>query len=483
MRKIKILSICIIAIMLLVAICPIVSNADTTTVEFEDSELAQKFATKYNCSIEGKKVTVDDITKFTSVQFVGLEGLSTCTSLVGLEKFTNLTYLNISGGKFTDLTPIGNLTKLNHLIINSSKANSIDPILELENLQTLDLSNNNLTSIKGIEKLKNLEHLNIGNGNGTTDESVMDKNQINKISDISGIEKLTKLKSFIATNMIINQKVSVDSSKKEVTVDLPGLVIAAKTQGSMVYTSKPLEVENGTLSSDSKKITMSVEDLKAGKVKVTIVGSDDSAKTAAGTVVKFEYVEAEGFKVVSVTKTPDTATDGKVKVTITVNKELDPDKIPEGWTLGDDKKSISKEFDKNGKEDVVLTDKDGNTIKQTVEVSNIKDKDGEEFKVINKTEEDQGNGKIKITITVNKELDPNNLPSGWTLGEDGKSIWKVMNKGVIEELTLVAKDGSKINYTVGTIIQAGVNNTILIVIAAIAIVGTVVFVKSRKVLK
>lgn len=112
--------------------------------------------------------------------------------------------------------------------------------------------------------------------------------------------------------------------------------------------------------------------------------------------------------------------------------------------------------------------------------------------MIDKKDEDLGDGKVKVTITVNKELDPDKLPEGWTLGEDGKLIWKVMDEGATEEITLVAKDGSTIKYTVtvgdkttapGTIPQTGVRNTIIVVVAAIAIIAIVVFVRSRKMLK
>ena len=56
----------------------------------------------------------------------------------------------------------------------------------------------------------------------------------------------------------------------------------------------------------------------------------------------------------------------KVKVTITANKELDPDKTPDGWTLGEDRKTLTKDFDKNGKEDVRIVAKDGSTLTYTV---------------------------------------------------------------------------------------------------------------------
>lgn len=123
----------------------------------------------------------------------------------------------------------------------------------------------------------------------------------------------------------------------------------------------------------------------------------------------------------------------------------------------------------------------------------------EDFKVIEQKDEKQDDGKIKVTVIVNKELDKDKLPNGWTLSEDGKSITKIMNKGEKEEIELVAKDGSKIKYTVvaGATLNdsdekkdttvaptkhpnTGTKNTLLIVIVGIAIFGIIAFSKYIK---
>ena len=640
MKKTKVLSICIITIMLLVSICPIISNAaEPVKITFKDSQLAEnvenELKTRYSSQADsvsrvGLELTLDQslINNVTEL-YVGnnTQTDSHITDLTGLEKFTNLQTLSINNGHYTDLTPIIGLTKLEKLSMSAStKLSSIENLGKLTSLKELAISNCNLKSLKGLEKLTNLEVLLMSN-----EAQNVAMKDINSITDFSPIQNLTKLKILnisnyndeIAGNKLENldvfknltsletlearfcgiRDISALSNMKnlktfrgdanriesienlsfnnietfwltwqnikkfiklsdyntnEITVDLPQIFAATRTQGSLIYTGSDFTVENGTVSSDYKKITAKVADIKAGNVTVKINGYPAEGSTVT-------YYEA--LEVLDVKKELETENADKVKVTITVNKELDSDKIPDGWTLSDDKKSISKEFDKNGTENVTLTDKDGSTVTQKVEVSNIKDgneekfkvidekqedagngkvkvtitvnkeldpskipdgwtlsedgksiwkvmdkgasedltlvsKDGEEikytvtageeFKVINKTEEDQGNGKIKVTITVNKELDPSKIPDGWTLSEDGKSIWKVMDKGASEDLTLVAKDGSTIKYTVtagdkttapGKIPQTGVKNTIIVVVAGIAIVGTVVFVRSRKMLK
>ncbi len=562
MKKLRIFSICIIAVMLLIAICPIVSNADTTvTITFKDQILANSMENIMkekgdpNAKLNGLILTttqeaIDGIEIILLNTNSAADESGKIADITGLEKFTNLKTLYIRQNKISDLTPISNLTKLEELYISDNNITDLKALSKLTSLKKIEAYSCNLTTLEGIESLTNLEVLDVQN--------LVPKNYSNKITDITPIKNLTKLVKFnignynlennyvgnkisdlsalsgrtemtdlrfsnnevtdmsIISNMknleylfadgnyienipedvldrefktfnmwnetIVKQVKLSEYDTNEITLDLPQIFILAKQQ-KLVFTDEAFLVENAKLSEDSTKVILTKESIEAGNNSVKLGNGN-----ANGTTVT--YVLA--FEVLDVKKEPDTENADKVKVTITVNKELDPDKIPDGWELLDDKKSISKEFDKNGKEDVVLTDKDGNTITQTVEVSNIKDENGEEFKVINKTEEDQGDGKIKVTVTVNKELDPDKLPEGWTLGEDGKSIWKVMDKGASEEITLVAKDGSTLKYTVtagdkttapGTIPQTGMKNTIIVVVAVIAIIGTVVFVRSRKMLK
>ena len=520
MKKFKSLSICIIAIMLLVAICPIVSLGANTTITFEDTELAQKVAEILGSKVQlnGNTLTISesDLNDTTVLNFYGSQVLSTCKSLKGLENFTNLTRLSLRGGVYTDLTPLTKLTKLEDLeIVNASGVKDFSDLKNVMSVKTLWINDCPISDISGISNLKNLESLAI---DGSYDKII----NIN-VDDLYEITTIDNLKSE-SGNVWNSQKVHLRNlnincttsetagSDGNVKIDLPTYladVLRFHKEHSDIF---PSDAGISCVVEPSDTCTLTIDDndenpsativapfsvLEKGELKIKIGGLGSAMsltdRPLSDAIINIKYVKQE-FKVEKVTKDPETENADKVKVTITVNKELDPNKLPDGWTLGEDGKSISKEFDKNGKEDVLLVDKDGNSITQTVEVTNIKEKNGneEEFKVVNKTDEDQGNGKVKVTVTVNKELDPNKLPDGWTLGEDGKSIWKVMDKGTSEDITLVAKDGSTLKYTVtagdkttapGTIPQTGIKNTIVVVVAAIAIIGTVVFVRSRKMLK
>ena len=193
--------------------------------------------------------------------------------------------------------------------------------------------------------------------------------------------------------------------------------------------------------------------------------------------------DSDTFKVVS--EKQEEQENGKMKVTITVNKELDSTKLPEGWELSEDGKSISKVMEKGQTETIKLVSKDGEEIEYTV---NVKDATSTDLEVISKNEEPHSSGKVKVTITVNKELDPNKLPEGWELSEDGKSISKIMAEGAEEKITLVALDGSTLDYTVKVsnsqantdLSDTGSKYTLVFVSIAIVAVALFIFKKSRK---
>lgn len=236
------------------------------------------------------------------------------------------------------------------------------------------------------------------------------------------------------------------------------------------YIMDPTSVELNKVLADYEN-DGEINSIDALDVTNRIIFDSDDDKTNDSIQLKGTLAENSTYQLVK-------DQDGSYKIVVTI-----PENVEEG-TIG----VIVDEY--------VLKTTDNKVNKQLVsnlfDLAKNQNNDNEEFKVIDKKDEDLGDGKVKVTITVNKELDPDKLPEGWTLGEDGKLIWKVMDEGATEEITLVAKDGSTIKYTVtvgdkttapGTIPQTGVRNTIIVVVAAIAIIAIVVFVRSRKMLK
>ena len=174
MKKIKSLSILIIAAMLLALICPITSNA-ATTIQFEDSELAgqvQKFLGD-KATISGSTVTITDesVLANTSTQLDVV--LSNCKSLKGLETFMQKAS-KVEGVRFQlnaenfnlDLSPLKSATNLKHLTISGSNKTTtlnISGLSGLTKVETLVMSHVSIDQ-KVVEEISNMKGLKSSTG-------------------------------------------------------------------------------------------------------------------------------------------------------------------------------------------------------------------------------------------------------------------------------------------------------------------------------
>ena len=137
---------------------------------------------------------------------------------------------------------------------------------------------------------------------------------------------------------------------------------------------------------------------------VTITNNDGSNEYVFeenGTFT-FEYIDSEGNRSQNIARVTwidkegpqininyETINNGKaVQVTIQANEELKP---MEGWTLSEDRLSISKTFDENQTETVQLSDLAGNTVEAIINVQNIEQPG----------DENQNNNSTTNTITGN----------------------------------------------------------------------------------
>ena len=83
-------------------------------------------------------------------------------------------------------------------------------------------------------------------------------------------------------------------------------------------------------------------------------------------ISKIYGVDESKTQTFSISKKDEWLANGNPKVILTSTKELKEDSIPTGWTLSEDKLSISKDMEKSAVEILNLTDKDGETLKYTV---------------------------------------------------------------------------------------------------------------------
>jgi Leucine-rich repeat (LRR) protein len=102
------------------------------------------------------------------------------TSLKGIENLTNIYLLNCGENHLTSLKGIEKLIKLERLFCNKVGLISLKEIENLTNIYELKCNNNKLTSLKGIENLKRLSNFECNN---------------NKLTSLKGIEKLKNIGS------------------------------------------------------------------------------------------------------------------------------------------------------------------------------------------------------------------------------------------------------------------------------------------------
>ena len=158
---------------------------------------------------------------------------------------------------------------------------------------------------------------------------------------------------------------------------------------------------------------------------VTITNNDGSNEYVFeenGTFT-FEYIDSEGNSSQNIARVTwidkegpqinihyETINNGKaVKVTIQANEELKP---IEGWTLSEDRLSISKTFDENQTETIQLSDLAGNIVETTINVQNIEQPG----------DENQNNESTTNTITGNTNNYKDDTVANTILPSAGLSI-------------------------------------------------------------
>ena len=121
-------------------------------------------------------------------------------------------------------------------------------------------------------------------------------------------------------------------------------------------------------------------------------------------------------------------TNKKVVASIHAFEELKP---LSGWTLSEDKKSLTKEFTENTELDVVVSNLRGDSKTVKISINNI----DKEFKTPTLTYSETAltNGDILVTITSNEAIQ---VPYGWTLAKGGKAITKVYTSNTEEKVTV-----------------------------------------------
>ncbi len=399
-----------------------------------------------------KDTNVKDISvlnELTGLKTLALENVKTIESFEPLKALINLENLNLTNTNIRDLSFISGLTKLKQLYLEKDELTSIDELKDLVKLTELKLSDNNISDISVMANWKDkfgktaLVHLNINN-NQISDVSVLaDFHSLhylyiknNKVDDFSILDnELKGTQSF--TYWMNEQTLKIVSSNR--TVSLPKIFLQAQESTSGLYSKESLKLEDCVLDEGNQSVTVN-EDKNTATVKIP----EGKAKDTILTINIVDPLE------LNLSKTPVEMTKENVKATITSNKEIDKESVPEGWTLSEDKRTLTKEYEKNVEEEVVtLKDVDGLTSSLTVTVDNI-DKEPPQIEYTTKENED---GSVEVTLKSNEKLNEEAIPEGWTLSEDKITLTKTYTKTTEEEISIQDLVGNKTNLSVKVTIK------------------------------
>ncbi len=143
---------------------------------------------------------VKGLEKLTQLEWLDLSG-NQLTNVTGLEKLDQLEYLDLSNNNLTDVTGLETLTQLETLYLRDNKLTELKGLEKLAKLKLLWPSGNQLTDVKGLEKLTQLKKLRL-NHNQLTDVKGLEKLtklevlhlEHNKLTNVKGLEKLTQLR-------------------------------------------------------------------------------------------------------------------------------------------------------------------------------------------------------------------------------------------------------------------------------------------------
>ena len=136
----------------------------------------------------------------------------------------------------------------------------------------------------------------------------------------------------------------------------------------------------------------------------------------------------------------DTANeDGSITVKLIINEEIKETEDLAGWTLSDDKKSMTKTFKFNGVENIVVQDLAGNETEYSVEINSINT-----IKYVVYFEKIENSSKYLVIIKADRDLAE---VDGWRHLENKNEIAKVLSVGEKESLIINGiNDGSAMVY-------------------------------------
>lgn len=243
-KKTFFLSIIVMFIMLMIPVKSMASEYDIICNDqtgIPDRVLYQKILNKLDKN-DNDTFNVKEAAGITRLEAYGGEDYDGCTiklnkitTLKGIEKLKNLTYLDVSTNQLTSICELKKLRKLKLLDVGNNQIKSLKGIEGLKRLKTLTITNNQLKSLSGVENLLNLTDID-ADGNQLRNIRPL-KNLVNleaisvsanQISSINEIKKFKKLKFIYAYGNKLKSLPNLNKYKKMMEFDFASNYLSKK---------------------------------------------------------------------------------------------------------------------------------------------------------------------------------------------------------------------------------------------------------------
>ena len=393
--------------------------------------------------------------------------ISDISELGGL---TSLTKLSLSNNQISEISELGGLTSLTSLGLSNNQISDISELGGLTNLKALYLSKNQISDISALAGLSGLSTFYLSNQKikATTRNKEIELPQIIKAAK-DGNSKIYTEKDYILTNCTLSSdgtKIIVDSGNIEsVSIEINGGNADGTICTVILDTTPPtVDVKNSITAPTNQNVTVTITaneeiqevegwTLSTGKTILTKEYTENVEETVevkdlAGNIttanVKIANIDKIAPKVEVKSSTTE-KTNQDVTVTITANEEI---KEVRGWTLGSDKKTLTKKYSENKTETIIIMDLAGNTTTAEITVNNI-DKIVPKAMVKYSTV-DLTNQNVTVTITADEEIQE---VEGWTLDSSRKILIKEYTENAEEtvEIKNIAGNTTTANVKIANI--------------------------------
>ena len=228
---------------------------------------------------------------------------------------------------------------------------------------------------------------------------------------------------------------NIDKTAPEAQVAYSNKELTKENVTATITTNEEIqEVEGWIRGEDRKQLTKEYSQNKTEEI--TIKDLAGNFTKAIIEITNIDKTAPEG----QVTYSETNPTNKNVIATITANEEIQE---VEGWTISQDKKKLTKEYNENKTEKVIIKDKIGNEKEVDVKVLNI-DRTAP-LASVNYSTKNKTNKNVTVTMTANEKIQG---ITGWTLSSDKKKLTKEYSANKTEEITIKDLAGNSTNATI-----------------------------------